>query len=309
MKRWRYRLVDVFTDVAFGGNPLAVFPEAEGIDDATQQKIARELNLSETTFVVPTELADHDVRVRIYTPAVELPMAGHPTVGTAFVLALEGRIAGAEGADGTLTVVFEEGVGRVPVEVELEGGRPRRAVMDQPLPEFRPAQASRREVAEAIGLAETDLAADLPVEAVSCGLPMLIVPVASLAAARRASLLADRWREHVAGSWAEQIYLFSREVESAGAAVHARMFGPAVGVLEDPATGSAAGPLGSYLVRHGLAAASRTPSGSARLVVEQGLEMGRPSFLEVEIFGDRAAIERVRVGGSCVVMGEGSLEL
>ena len=295
----RYLIVDVFTGEAFGGNPLAVFVDGREVPERLMQPIARELNLSETTYVLPPEDPANHHRLRIFTPAEELPMAGHPTVGSAFALAAEGRV------DPPVTVRFEEGIGLVPVEVEGEPGRPTGAVMVQPLPSFGPRFEAAGRIAEMLCLEAGDLEPGLPVEVVSCGLPFLFVPLASKAAVGRAKLRMDLWEELLGGFASRHVYVFSTETEASDATVHARVFVPAAGVPEDPATGSASGPLGCYLVRHGLVpAGERVP-----IVCEQGYEIGRPSRIEVEISGDREAIHGVRVGGGCVLVGEGRLRI
>ena len=295
----RYLLVDVFTGEPFGGNQLAVFVEGEQVPEALMQRIARELNLSETTYVLPPEDPANLCRLRIFTPLEELPMAGHPTVGSAFALAVEGRITPPE------TIRFEEGIGVVPVEVEGEADRPSGAVMVQPLPRFGPRFDDAARIAAMLTLDEGDLEPGLPIEVVSCGLPFLYVPLASLAAVERARLRLDLWEELLAGFASRHIYMFSRETLGEDATVHARVFVPAAGVPEDPATGSASGPLGCYLVRHGL-----VPGGErVPIVCEQGYEIGRPSRIEVEISGDRETIREVRVGGGCVLIGEGRIRL
>jgi trans-2,3-dihydro-3-hydroxyanthranilate isomerase len=291
----------VFTDRAFGGNPLAVCTNGRGLSTETMQAIAKEFNLSETTFVLPPDDPRHDWRVRIFTPGHELPMAGHPTVGTSFVLAREHMIP----RDGAETdIVLEEGVGPVPVRVEFEGGEPSFAEMSQPLPKFGPELKDRRAVAEMLSLGAEDIDERLPVEVVSCGVPFLYVPLRTLDAARRARPRADliegvSERE----GFPPEVFVFTREVENAGSAVHSRMFAPGLGITEDPATGGASGPLGCYLVRHGLA-----PAG-AGLVSEQGIEMGRPSFIHIRIEQDGDRIAAVRVGGRCHFMGEGFIEI
>ena len=299
MNSARYLLVDVFTSEPFGGNQLAVFVDGEQVPERLMQRIARELNLSETTYVLPPEDSENLCRLRIFTPLEELPMAGHPTVGSAFALAVEGRITP------PTTIRFEEGVGLVPVEVEGTAERPTGAVMVQPLPQFGPRFDDATRIAAMLTLAEADLAPALPLEVVSCGVPYLIVPLASLAAVQRARLRLDLWEELLAGFASRHVYLFSRETLGDDATVHARMFAPAAGVPEDPATGSAGGPLGCYLVRHGLVAAGeRVP-----IVCEQGYEIGRPSRMEIEISGDRERIREVRVGGGCVLIGEGRMRI
>jgi trans-2,3-dihydro-3-hydroxyanthranilate isomerase len=300
MRRLHYQRVDVFTDRAFGGNPLAVLTNGRGLSTETMQAIAKEFNLSETTFVVPPDDAAHDWRVRIFTPGSELPMAGHPTVGTAFVLAREHLIRRDERET---TIVLEEGVGPVPVRIEFEADEPSFAEMRQPLPTFGPRPDDRGSVAAMLSLEETDLESDLPVEVVSCGVPFLFVPLRTLDAARRARPRTDLMeRAAVEHGIPPEVFVFTREVEHEGSTVHSRMFAPGLGITEDPATGGASGPLGCYLVTHGL-----FPSGD--IVSEQGIEMGRPSFIHIRIEREGEQITAVRVGGRCHFAGEGFIEV
>ena len=304
MRRLHYHLIDVFTDRAFGGNPLAVVTNGRGVSDETMQAIAKEFNLSETTFVLPPDDPRHDWRVRIFTPSSELPMAGHPTVGTAFVLAREHLIprAGRE-----TNIIFEEGVGPVPVRVEFEDGEPSFAEMTQPLPQFGPRLDEHRQaVARMLSLEESDLESNLPVEMVSCGVPFLYVPLRGLDAARRARPRVDLI-ERVSNEHGvpPQVFVFTREVEQEGSTVHSRMFAPGMGITEDPATGAASGPLGSYLVRYGLVPCDP----AAEIVSEQGIEMGRPSYIKIRIERQGEEITAVRVGGQCHFMGEGFIEI
>jgi trans-2,3-dihydro-3-hydroxyanthranilate isomerase len=308
MRRLHYHRVDVFTDRAFGGNPLAVFTNGRGVATETMQAIAKEFNLSETTFVLPADDPRHDCRVRIFTPGAELPMAGHPTVGTAFVLAREHLIP--RDAE-EVTVIFEEGVGPVPVRVRYERGEPVYAEMTQPPPSFGPRLTDTALVAEMLSLSADDLDPDLPAEVVSCGVPFLYVPVRSLDAARRARPRADLFERAARDGAPSEVFLFTREVEREGSTVHGRMFAPGLGITEDPATGAASGPLGCYLVRHGLVACDPY----AEIVSEQGIEMGRPSFVHIRIERDAAkesppaGITAVKVGGRSHYMGEGFIEV
>jgi len=304
MRRLHYHLVDVFTDRAFGGNPLAVVTNGRGVREETMQAVAKEFNLSETTFVLPPDDPRHDWRVRIFTPSSELPMAGHPTVGTAFVLAREHLIP--RGGRET-NVIFEEGVGPVPVRVEFENGEPSFAEMSQPPPKFGPRLEGRRQaVAAMLSLEAEDIDEGLPVEVVSCGVPFLYVPLRSLDAARRARPRADLIErasdEH---GVPPQVFVFTREVEGAGSTVHSRMFAPGMGITEDPATGAASGPLGCYLVRYGLVECDP----AAEVVSEQGIEMGRPSYVRIRIERRGDDMTAVRVGGQCHFMGEGFIEI
>jgi trans-2,3-dihydro-3-hydroxyanthranilate isomerase len=301
MRRLHYHRVDVFTDRAFGGNPLAVITNGRGVETETMQAIAKEFNLSETTFVLPPDDPRHDWRVRIFTPGSELPMAGHPTIGTTFVLAREHMIR----RDGAETnIVLEEGVGPIPVRVEFRGGEPSFAEMSQPLPKFGPELKDRSAAAEMLSLNADDIDDRLPAEVVSCGVPFLYVPLRTLDAARRARPRADLMaRASERDGVPPEVFVFTREVEHEGSTVHSRMFAPGLGITEDPATGGASGPLGCYLVRHGLAPAVN------EIISEQGLEMGRPSRIHIRIEQDGDRITAVRVGGQCHFMGEGFIEI
>lgn len=301
-RRLRYHLVDVFTDRAFGGNQLAVFTNGRGLSAGVMQAVAKELNLSETTFVRPPEDQENDYRVRIFTPAVELPMAGHPTIGTSFILATERMV---ERASRETTIKLEEGVGAIPVTIEWNDEAPEFIEMSQPLPTFGPRFGDVNVIAEMLSLepgAITDTG--LPMEVVSCGVPFLFVPLRSLDAARRIRFRLDVWDRTLREFAAPHVFVFTRETESEGSTVHSRMFAPASGSSEDPATGGASGPLGCYLVRHKVLPQAR----EVLCVSEQGLEMGRPSFIKIRIgLNDRDEINAVRVGGQCHLMGEGYL--
>jgi trans-2,3-dihydro-3-hydroxyanthranilate isomerase len=307
MRKLRYHLVDVFTDRQFGGNPLAVFTDAEGLSTATMQSIAKEMNLSETTFVLPPEDAANNFRVRIFTPARELPMAGHPTVGTTYMLAREHMIGDSkrENARGTTTTIrLEEGVGTIPVEISWHEGAADFIEMSQPLPTFGARFDDARAIAEVLSLDASMIDPRFPVEVVSCGMPFLFVPLASLDAARRARPRLDLL-EKVLRDLPSEIFVFTTQTEFDGSGVHSRMFAPGMGITEDPATGGASGPLGSYLVRHNVVASN----GQLDITSEQGIEMGRPSFIRIRISHDGEKITRVRVGGRCRYMGGGHLEL
>jgi len=279
--RYEYRIVDVFTDKALGGNPLAVFREPGKLDAGMMQAIAKELHLSETTFVLPPTSAAADHRVRIFTPDAELPFAGHPTLGTAFVLA--------EGKDGSMRL--EEGVGVI--RVTLSEGF---VQMEQPLPAFSGTTINRKQAADALGLAVEEVRSDVPIQVGSSGVPFLFVPLANLKAVRRARR---------PGGIEGNVYVFAMSGERSGSHAHGRMFAEGLGVSEDPATGGAQGPLGAYIVAHELVRVEPT----TRIRVEQGFEIGRPSILDIEVDRTAAAVTAVRVGGRCVPIGGGWLEL
>jgi len=301
--RFSYELVDVFTDRPFAGNPLAVFPDAADLTGAAMQAIARELNLSETTFVVPSGRPGCLRRVRIFTPATELPMAGHPTIGTAFVLDRAGLID----SEGALTsVTFEVEVGPVPVSIFRRSGSVERIEMSQPQPRFGSTFEDVDAIGEMLSIdGRTILDTELPVQAVSCGVPFLLVPVPDLGALESVRLRRAVWEAVLAGSDAPHVFVFTRATEEEGIDARCRMFAPALGIEEDPATGGASGPLGCYLVMH----SPGEEVGSRRFVFRQGVEIGRPSTLFVVVDRDADRITGVRVGGRCAFVGSGFVEV
>jgi trans-2,3-dihydro-3-hydroxyanthranilate isomerase len=299
--RRRFITADVFTETVFGGNPLAVLPDGRGLDGAQMQAIAREFNLSETVFVLPPEDAAHTRRLRIFTPASELPFAGHPTVGTALVLASLREIE----LEGTRTgIIFEEGAGPVPVEIEAEAGRARFAWLTAPKePEFRDAPDAAA-LAAMLSLAPADLVTQqgLP-RTVSCGLPFVVVQLRSRDALGRARLDRAAWERLLRGRWAELVYLFTEDTPESFD-FQARTFAPATGVEEDPATGSATAAFGGWLGRF-----RAEDDGRHHWRISQGIEMGRPSQLSVEAVREDGALRTVRVGGAAVRVTEGTIDV
>ncbi len=301
-QRYRYLHLDVFTNRLFGGNQLAVFTRADGLSTDLMQAIAGEMAFSETTFILPPERDDTDIRMRIFTPGKEMPMAGHPTVGSAFALALDGTIPA-----GRKRWVFGLNIGPTPVDIDWEGARPTFAWMTQILPTFGTQLYDAGGVAEAIGLQPDDVGTgDLRVQEVSCGVPFVFIPLATRAAVDRAVPSAAAinqlcTRHHLS---AEAVFVFSTEQAGDGATVYSRMFAPGLGVVEDPATGAASGPLGCYLVRHGV-----VPVAQANAITSlQGARMGRPSWIHIYIGASASdQISRVQVGGEAVLVGEGEL--
>ena len=275
MTRLEYALLDVFTEKKFGGNQLAVFRHGLTVGEAGMQPIAKELKLPETVFIVPPQRGG-DHRLRIFTPARELPFAGHPTVGAGFFLS--------GGADATLRL--EETVGTL--EVTVRAGF---TEMEQPLPEFRPGPA-RDQMAALLALRPSDIDPSLPIEIGSSGNAFIFVPVNGIEAVKRAS----------PRGLADAAFIFTRETLAPESTVHGRMYAGWQGVIEDPATGSACGPLGAYLLRHGL-------SDGKSIVVEQGYEMGRPSLLYVRVGGTREHVASVHVGGRAVITGGGWIDV
>ena len=305
MARYVFHTLDVFTERPFGGNPLAVFPEAAGLGEAQMQAVARELNLSETVFVLPPADPAHTRRLRIFTPGTELPFAGHPTVGTAHLLAEIGEVPLA----GTETrIVFEEGVGPVPVTIRTADGRPVFAQLSaaQP-PERGPAPPTAAELAALLSLEPRDIAAEPAPAAVSCGVPFLFVTLSGLDALGRARLRREAWEQLLADFWAPHLYLLAAAGatgEGPSSTYRARMFAPAMGIDEDPATGAAATALAGYL-----APLAGQAEGTLRWSVAQGVEMGRPSRLAIEADLSAGAVTAVRVGGSSVSISQGEMEI
>ena len=300
MKKLHYYLADVFTDEVFGGNQLAVLPEGQEVPAHLMQQIARELNLSETTFVLPPANAANDIKLRIFTPGRELPMAGHPTLGTACVLLQQGYLQPQK-----QHLVFEEGVGDIRVEFEGQCQVPGLITMGQPLPTFGATITGVQLLADLLSLEPDDIATGSPAQVVSCGVPFFLVPLKSLDAVKRARLRNEVLENQVSQPPIESIFIFSSQTETAAGTVHGRMFAPAFGIPEDPATGSAAGPLGCYLVKYGLVPAQA----ESRIICEQGFEMGRPSILHITIGQTGGQISSVKVGGRSVLVGEGYLYL
>ena len=305
MSAHTFHQLDVFTRRPLAGNPLAVFPDGTGLDAATMQRLAREMNLSETTFVLPSSVATR--RVRFFTPAAEIPLAGHPTIGTWWFLAESGALQLT--ANGTTRVTQETGAGVLPVDIETRDGKPTRVVMTQAEPQFGEPVAGRAKLAKALGGAAGLLPRQPAPQVVSTALPQLMVPIRSLEQLRAlpsggaGMALATLLR--AAGTDCAMCY--TKETVDPTATLHCRMFAPGLGVPEDPATGSAAGALGCYLVWHGVL---RPHDGVAGLVIEQGLEIDRPSRIEVEVaVGNGGEITSVRVGGDAITVISGEVRL
>ena len=301
----KFYQADVFTAEPFGGNPVAVFPEADGLSDDQLQQIAREMNLSETVFVFPPTDKAAVARLRIFTPTQEIPFAGHPVLGTFYVLAELGIIPVKEAV---IRLMQECNIGLFPVELHADEGQVERVVMTQPKPEFLgPVEETEDlyKVASALGLAKHVIAdTKWPIEVVSTGLPVMIVPVRTLTAVRSirpdASAITDVCRRFGANG----IMVYTTVTVEPSSTVHARMFAPAIGILEDPATGSASGALGAYLVQNGVVDVAPT----TEIIVEQGYAIDRPSRIFVQVDSDDDIIQSVKVGGECVMVVEGTLK-
>jgi trans-2,3-dihydro-3-hydroxyanthranilate isomerase len=301
----KFTLIDVFTSRAFGGNQLAVFSDAAGISDAEMQALAHELNFSESTFVTASDAPGIVRRVRIFTPAREIPMAGHPTVGTTWVLASHGQIP-LKSPRGHLDATLQLGIGPVTVTIESANAQPEFVWMNHREAEFGATRRDAARIANALGIEAADIRDDLPIQIVSTGFPFVYVPLRSIDALARCApnkaalgaLLND-------GEQRLPIYMFVAK-EQAPFVVRARMFAPHTdNIPEDPATGSAAAPFGAYAAAHGLI----KPEPSATFLIQQGVEMGRPSEIHVGVSRKENGALAIRIGGRCAIVGEGAMFL
>jgi len=285
--------VDVFTDRVFGGNPLAVFPEPGELEESIHLKIAREMNLSETTFVYPPKNPKADFKIRIFTPGKEIPFAGHPTLGTAHVLWELGEIDSRSDS-----VVLEMGAGLIKVSKKQNN-----LFMQQPPPIFGDTVEVADRVAAALTIDSSDIDSRFPIQVVSTGFPALYVPLMNLEVLQRVELNLTVLRE-ILGN-VDMIYVFTGETVEPSSTVHSRSFAPFIGIPEDPATGSAAGALGAYLVQHEVIE-NLDPSA---IVIEQGFEMNRPSLIQVNVGKTGGKIDSIQVGGQAITVLEGNLRV
>jgi trans-2,3-dihydro-3-hydroxyanthranilate isomerase len=292
-RKIKFEQVDVFTDKAFGGNQLAVFLSPGDLTKVQMQNVAREMNYSETTFVFPPKAEGADAKVRIFTPAEELPFAGHPTIGTAFVIVMKGKRKPPE------RLVLELGVGKVPVDIAYKGKKISMLTMHQPVPQFGSALQNRQQAAKAVSLGDEVIVGG---GVVTNGLGVLIVEARTADDVRRARLNIDEAVKMSQRHGVVGIYLFAR-MEGKGPNVHARFFAPTLNVYEDPATGSASGSFGAYMAR-----LLKFPA-RLKLVIEQGIEIERPSLITVEVNCERGDVHAVSVSGKVVSVGEGIIYL
>lgn len=300
---YSFYTVDVFTDTIFGGNQLAVFPNAEGLSSEIMQKIAAEFNFSETVFILPPTDSNNTKKLRIFTPTQELPFAGHPTLGAAYILGITDEWLQ---NNNDCNIIFEEGVGLVSVNIEFKNKQPIYTELTSPqLPEFSDEIPSIEELASILSLQVEDFRQDnYTPQAVSCGLPFLFVPLHNREALKRIKLNSDRWQKILGNAWASSLYVFCFDPENKGSHIRARMFAPGLGVTEDPATGSAATAFGGYL---GIREIEK--KGQFHWRIEQGFEMGRPSFLEVKTEKIEGKINKISVGGSSVLVSQGTMNI
>lgn len=301
----KFYQADVFTSQPFGGNPVAVFPDASGLLDEQLQKIAREMNLSETVFVFPPRDPAAVVRLRIFTPTQEIPFAGHPVIGAMHVLAQIGTLVLAEAIT---HIVYECNIGIFPAELHACDGQVIRIIMTQPQPQFLEKVEDTETlymVAGALGISNQIMTeAKWPVQGVSTGLPVLIVPVRTLTEIR-SIIPNDKAIVDLCSRFGTNgIMVFTTVTVEPYANVHARMFAPVIGISEDPATGSAGGALGAYLVENGVVEISPKTD----IIIEQGYEIYRPSSILVQIELDDEIIQSIKVVGQCVIVAEGVLK-
>jgi trans-2,3-dihydro-3-hydroxyanthranilate isomerase len=303
-RRLKFYQADVFTDVAFGGNPVAVIPDAEGLTDLELQQVAREMNLSETVFVFPPSDPAAVVKIRIFTPTQEIPFAGHPVIGTFFVLGMTTRLELRE----PLTRVLQEcNLGLFPVELHARNGTILRVVMSQPKPQFLDVVDNRDDlfsIAKALGVAKQQITdTRRPVQVVSTGLPVMIVPMRTLTAVRSiipdVSAVAALCQQYGANG----MMVYSTMTVEQQSTVHTRMFAPLIGIIEDPATGSASGALGAYLVQNGVVEVGPM----TEIIAEQGYEIERPSRILIQVESEDDVVQEVKVGGQAVMVVEGTL--
>jgi trans-2,3-dihydro-3-hydroxyanthranilate isomerase len=292
----RYLQYDVFTDKALAGNQLAVFTDTSGLTAEQMQAMTRETKFSECTFVQPAEAPGTDVRLRIFGPANELQFAGHPVIGSTFALADDGVIKA-----GRKEFTFGLGIGPTLVELEWQGDRLQFAWMTQQKPTYGPEFPTPALLAGALGLDASAIRPNTPPQEVSCGSPFMFVPLVSRAAVDQAVIDTRAAAAAFASAklMRRGLFIFTPEPGADGATVYSRM----MGANEDPATGSASGPLGCYLVKHGIVSADKAGS----IVSSQGVKMGRPSRIHIKLDMQGNEVARVRVGGTSVLVGEGRL--
>jgi trans-2,3-dihydro-3-hydroxyanthranilate isomerase len=301
MDTYRYLHVDVFTDTPFEGNQLAVFPEPRGLTTDMMQTITREMNFSECTFIFPPESEGTNVRMRIFTPGEELPMAGHPTIGSTFALVKEGVIK-----TGQKDFIFGLGVGPTPVSLEWKGTALDFAWMTQKNPQFGGQVKDRAGFARAIGV-DDDALADVAPQVVSCGVPFLFAALKTRSAVDNVNMNLQSYGDVCRASAIDELPLFvfttDRTAAHGDEAVYSRMLAPGFGIAEDPATGGASGPLGCYLFANNLVPRGRLD----HIISLQGAKMLRPSRIHIAIEATGEEITRVRVGGRSVLIGDGRL--
>ncbi|MBN2610434.1 MAG: PhzF family phenazine biosynthesis protein [Bacteroidales bacterium] len=296
MGQIKYFTVDVFTSDRFGGNQLAVFPDATKIPENLLQKIAREFNFSETTFVYPPENKSNDCKVRIFTPGMEIPMAGHPTIGTAYILLSKDVVKPKQDH----YLMIEEKVGDIRVDFLEDKNGFHSITMSQPLPVFGPVEKDYKLIAGILSVPSDEINLQYPIQSVSCGNNFLFVPLKTLKAMHLIEIRNELLKAAKLQLDTTEMFVFTEETIHSASQFHCRMFAPLFGIYEDPATGSAAGPFGCYLLKNKIN--SKFP-----VLLEQGFEMGRPSILTIDIENTNGEITAVKVSGDVVLVSEGNL--
>lgn len=297
--KYQFYTLDVFTNQPFTGNQLAVFPQASGLSTEVMQKIAIEFNFSETVFVFPSSNLEADYQLRIFTPGGEIPFAGHPTIGTAFLLGHFGMVSL---TSPVTTTILEEKVGLIPVNIYIENGIPISSELTAPNPpEFFPNIPSKKALAEVLSLSETDLHPDFTPQGVSCGLPFMIIPLNSLTALSEAKINLSHWEKTLKNTIFPHVYPCYPINENHW---RVRMFAPALNIAEDPATGSAATAFAGYLAQF-----QPDINGTWEWIIEQGIEMGRNSQITAIATKQEGIIKDIKVKGESVIVTEGYLHL
>jgi trans-2,3-dihydro-3-hydroxyanthranilate isomerase len=292
---YHFVIADVFTQTIFGGNQLAVFPDAQGLSDRTMQALAREFNFAETTFVLPPGDPANTARLRIFTPKSEVPFAGHPTIGTAAVLAGLGRAPAPGGAS---RIVFEEGVGPVAVDVQTSHrGIFARLTLHRAI-DTHDAVPTRASAAAALGLREEQVNS---LAFASAGLPFCLIHLSDKEATDRAAINRAEWLSSFANGWSPNLFIYAGDLRP-GSGLYARMFAPALGIEEDPATGSACAALAGALANR-----LDERDGTFAWEIDQGVALGRPSHIEVTAHKRDGRAVTLTVGGYSVIVGDGAI--
>lgn len=302
LQKRKIRQVNVFTSVPFGGNPAGVLTQADGLSADQMQKIAREMNLSETAFVSEPTEAGADFRVHFFTPSCEVPLCGHATIATCFALAQEKRVSPAASP---VIIKLQTGLGILPVEIEFSGDEVKRVVMTQAQPQFRNCTVPKELITANLGIPVEEIAPEgMPLELAYTGLWHLLVPVVHMETVEEMAPNLVELAQLNRQIGVATTHVFSLETLHSASTAHARDFAPALGIYEDPATGTGNGALGAYLVGKKIVGGNRP---QVNLIVEQGYEIGRPSTIHVEINREGDKITRVRVGGTAVTVLEGEI--
>ena len=290
--------IDVFTNTPFSGNPLAVFFDVEDLSSLTMQAIAQEMNLSETIFVLPPCDMPADFSVKIFTPEKEIPFAGHPTIGTAHILRETGRVIS---GDHSIKLSMKAGIITV-----TQGLIDNLLFMDQPLPGYLPVLDCAEKIGNVLNIPTSSIKLSrYPIQIVSTGLPVLLVPINSIKLLEKIEINVSELDKFLHSLGVEMLYAFTDETLNPSAKIHARMFAPPLGILEDPATGSAAGAMGAYIFKHKIVPENNLKN----IIIEQGYKMGRPSSIHVEIYHEYNEIKKIRVGGESVTVIEGFIKI